>query len=77
MTLLADWELVQSYLEFVHQRTGREGYTQDTFSTTSLLHNLYLFFLPSLAADSVREPHWAGRAHPSQAACRRSPGRVS
>ena len=61
LTLLADWPLVEDYFEFVRRRTGREGYTQDAFTTTSQLHNLQLFFLPALAAEAVQEAHWNGR----------------
>ena len=61
LSLLADWDLVKAYFDFVRDGAGKTAYSQDSFIITSQLHNIYLFFLPSIADDAVREAHWAGR----------------
>jgi hypothetical protein len=61
LSLLADWDLVKAYFDFVRDGTGKTAYSQDPFIVASHLHNIYLFFLPSIAAEAVREAHWAGR----------------
>jgi hypothetical protein len=61
LTLTADWPLVLALFDFVRQRVGRSTYSQDALTMTSVLINLYGWYLPHLANQAAQESYWAGR----------------
>lgn len=61
LSLIADWELVSGFFDFIRLRTQRESYSQESFVMASVFYNLCRWFLPHLADNVENEDYWKAK----------------
>lgn len=61
LSLLANWDLVEGFLEFVRDRVQRSTFSADAISIAQAVLNTICFVLPHLEMDVAAELYWRGR----------------
>jgi transcriptional regulator with XRE-family HTH domain len=59
LTLLAKFEFIISFFDFVKNRMGRIDYSYDAVTIASVLKNWYTYYFPRLLQDVGNEEYWA------------------
>jgi transcriptional regulator with XRE-family HTH domain len=61
LTLIADWDQVQAFFNFVKERVKRDTYSQDAVTITNVFCNLWAWYLPHLVDEAAKESYWDKR----------------